>query len=928
MHTPPNPDAPRPDGSTGEYPHAPPTPPGSSLVNLFGSSLVRLSADAFRPANTDDAPTVITPVVPAADAARPAVAGQKLGHFELIEAIGAGGMATVLKARDLELGRTVALKILPPDTARDPEAVTRFKQEARAAAKLDHDNVARVYFCGEDRGLHFIAFEFVEGENLRQRIDRLGRLTPAEAVRFMLQVAAGLGHAADRGVVHRDIKPSNILITSDGRAKIVDMGLARHLESHSVNGGVTQSGVTLGTFDYISPEQAMDPRRADVRSDIYSLGCAFYHALTGRPPVPEGTAAKKLHAHQHEAPTDPRDLNPAVPDGLAMVLARMMAKDPANRYPTPAELIADLSALGRELGLASEGTAETLALGSAARVPAVVGEPPRLPLGLLLGAAAVAVAAAVLFGRPTADPGPPRLPDPAAHTRAVAPDIAAGPPTSKPDAPAKGPVTPDNEAAFADAVNGAKETLAVALRPGHRYDLTRLKAGVLFAGKELTVEPQPAVPGGPTGPPVLVVAAAPPGDEVPAGGFAARGAKRVTLRGIDVRVAAPDGAPEMADPVGLLLAGAEQVVIDSCRVRATGKAAMFKIVGVAVEPPADPGRPADVTVRHTLFDLGPKGVGLRLPERAQASAADCGFGPHAAGIQLRAEEPATAEGAVRLVSCTFVVDRSGAAVAADAGASAVVSAAGCVFAAPVPPRPTTGPPGRCSCGCRTTRPAGCGTRRRTARRTPTSASTRSPPAAGTCRSTRRPGWTPPRRRPPTRGPSSSPARPGSTRTPAPTSARTRPTRSRRSSSTSPASGGCTPTARGGSASSGRSSWPARGSGFTRPRGRRRSRSRRSPPGSGSGWSTRTPRRTTRRPGCTGRSRRPPPTSSRTRRWCWRRTGRCRCRPGGGRRRPARGCGWSATRTTARCSSRTRPRRSATRRCSRPTTASSRSSGSG
>ena len=150
-------------------------------------------------------------------------------------------MAAVLKARDLELGRVVALKILPPEAARDPENVSRFQQEARAAAKLDHENIARVYFCGEDQGLHFIAFEFVEGENLRQLIDRRGTLPAGECVRYMIQVAAGLDHAAERGVVHRDIKPSNIIITPDGRAKIVDMGLARHLDS-AVNGGVTQSG--------------------------------------------------------------------------------------------------------------------------------------------------------------------------------------------------------------------------------------------------------------------------------------------------------------------------------------------------------------------------------------------------------------------------------------------------------------------------------------------------------------------------------------------------------------------------------------------------------------------------------------------------------------------------------------------------------------
>src|SRR5206468_4251971 len=160
------------------------------------------------------------------------------------------------------------------------------------------------FFCGEDQGLHFIAFEFVEGVNLRALLDRRGPLPPAEAVPIMLQVATGLAHAASRGVTHRDIKPSNIIVTPEGRAKIVDMGLAR-----SADGGVTQSGVTLGTFDYISPEQAIEPRNADVRSDIYSLGCTFYHLLTGQPPVPEGTAAKKLHHHQQVPPVDPRELN-------------------------------------------------------------------------------------------------------------------------------------------------------------------------------------------------------------------------------------------------------------------------------------------------------------------------------------------------------------------------------------------------------------------------------------------------------------------------------------------------------------------------------------------------------------------------------------------------------------------------------------------
>ena len=362
---------------------------GSSCQITLGSDLIQSGGPPA--AQDDDAPTVITqkngvPQPPGSSVTRmqamgqqPLVAGRRLGHYELIEAVGAGGMAAVLRARDLELGRIVALKILPPESARDAESVVRFKQEARAAALLDHENVARVYSCGEDQGLYFIAFEFVEGVNMRVMIDRRGTLPARECIGYMIQVAAGLAHAAERDVVHRDIKPSNIVITPDGRAKIVDMGLARQLDAPG-HGGVTQSGVTLGTFDYISPEQALDPRRADVRSDIYSLGCAFYHALTGRPPVPEGTAAKKLHAHQYTEPLDPRQLNAAIPDEVVIVLGRMMAKDPAKRYQTPQELIAYLKGTAERLQLSSDAIERDSVVRAVAQQSALP-QPPRLRWG-------------------------------------------------------------------------------------------------------------------------------------------------------------------------------------------------------------------------------------------------------------------------------------------------------------------------------------------------------------------------------------------------------------------------------------------------------------------------------------------------------------------------------------------------------------------
>lgn len=299
---------------------------------------------------TDDTPTTISRNTPRPmSGAEDDIRGQRLAHFELIEQIGVGGMAAVLKARDTQLDRPVALKILPPDMAADPENIRRFHQEARAAAKLDHENVARVFFCGEDQGLHFIAFEFVEGENLRQVMDRKGgRLGVAESLSYILQVAAGLAHAAQRGVVHRDIKPSNIIITPTGRAKLVDMGLARSLERQNGH-SLTHSGVTLGTFDYISPEQALEPREADERSDIYSLGCTLYHMLTGRAPVPDGTAARKLHHHQHVKPVDPREFVPDLPDEVVLILDRMMAKKIEDRYQKASQLVQHLLQVARKL---------------------------------------------------------------------------------------------------------------------------------------------------------------------------------------------------------------------------------------------------------------------------------------------------------------------------------------------------------------------------------------------------------------------------------------------------------------------------------------------------------------------------------------------------------------------------------------------------
>ncbi|WZO97364.1 serine/threonine-protein kinase [Isosphaeraceae bacterium EP7] len=278
--------------------------------------------------------------------------GESLDQFVLEDGIGVGGMGAVYRALDAQLDRYVALKILPPEQAVDPEVVQRFYQEGRAAARLDHENIARVYSIGHDAAIHYIAFEYIDGTTIRQRVDATGPLPVGEAVNFTLQIANALIHASERGVVHRDIKPSNIIVTHQGRAKLVDMGLARRFERGG-DEGLTQSGMTLGTFDYISPEQARDPRDVDVRSDLYSLGCTLFHMLAGRPPFAEGTVLQKLIQHQEEPVPEIRDINPDVPSELSAILNRLMAKDRDNRFQTPEQLVRDLLIVAGSMGLRS-----------------------------------------------------------------------------------------------------------------------------------------------------------------------------------------------------------------------------------------------------------------------------------------------------------------------------------------------------------------------------------------------------------------------------------------------------------------------------------------------------------------------------------------------------------------------------------------------
>jgi len=294
--------------------------------------------------------------------------GTNLGPYRLERFIGGGGMGAVFRALDTTLDRVVAVKVLAGRQADDEEMLRRFRNEAQSAARLDHENIGRVHAVGSDGGWHFIVLEYIEGRNVRDIVREDGPFDVARTVVVAIQVADALEHASERSVVHRDIKPSNIVITPAGRARIVDMGLAR---LHQVTGDrdLTISGMTLGTFDYISPEQARDPRSADVRSDLYSLGCSIFFMLAGRPPFADGTMVQKLLQHQQDPPPAIESLRPDVPRRLAAILGRLMEKDPADRYQRPAVLAADLLAFADEqrIELGGQRPAPVVAAGSRTR---------------------------------------------------------------------------------------------------------------------------------------------------------------------------------------------------------------------------------------------------------------------------------------------------------------------------------------------------------------------------------------------------------------------------------------------------------------------------------------------------------------------------------------------------------------------------------
>jgi eukaryotic-like serine/threonine-protein kinase len=271
------------------------------------------------------------------------------GRYELVELIGRGGMSSVWKAHDRLLDRTIAIKLLHEQFTLDEEYVERFRREARSVAQLSHPNIVTVIDRGEDEGRQYIVFEYVDGENLKQLIERSGPLPVRDALLLTLQMARALGFAHERGLIHRDVKPQNVLLSEDGQPKMTDFGIARSVDVE----GVTITGTVLGTSEYIAPEQARG-QRVDALTDVYSLGVLLYELLAGRVPFQGESFVAIALRHVNEPAPSVLELRPDCPPRVGLAVERAMAKRPEQRFESMRELCAELEACLYELDSSSE----------------------------------------------------------------------------------------------------------------------------------------------------------------------------------------------------------------------------------------------------------------------------------------------------------------------------------------------------------------------------------------------------------------------------------------------------------------------------------------------------------------------------------------------------------------------------------------------
>src|SRR5215472_6301639 len=259
------------------------------------------------------------------------------GRYRLEARIGSGGMSTVYRALDETLQRQVAVKLMNREVASDSDQLERFRREARAVAQLSHPHIVGVIDAGEDEGRPYIVFEYVEGETLKERIRRVGRLPIAEAVAYAIEIARALGAAHARHIVHRDVKPQNVLIDEEGSAKVTDFGIARTLDEE----GLTADGRVLGTTDYVSPEQALG-QYVTGQSDLYSLGVVLFEMLSGQVPFKGESQVAVAMRHVREEIPDVQLLRSDLAAATASVVDRAVAKDLAHRYPDATSMVADL----------------------------------------------------------------------------------------------------------------------------------------------------------------------------------------------------------------------------------------------------------------------------------------------------------------------------------------------------------------------------------------------------------------------------------------------------------------------------------------------------------------------------------------------------------------------------------------------------------
>lgn len=292
---------------------------------------------------------------------QPDLTGRTLGDFQILRRIGTGGMGQVYLARQLSLKREVALKLLKGELSANPVALARFEAEAQAVAKLNHPNIVHIHQIGEADGLRYMVLEFVEGRNLRDYMARKGPPDLPVTLSVMRQVALALQKAHEQGIVHRDIKPENILVTRKVEVKVTDFGLSRFFSTDGPALNLTQSGVTLGTPLYMSPEQVQG-HAVDHRSDIYSFGVTCYHLLAGEPPFRGASAFEVALKHVQEFPRPLAELRPDLPPDLCGMVHKMMAKGAADRYQSAREIVRDLIKVRDGLATGTAGLGATHAL--------------------------------------------------------------------------------------------------------------------------------------------------------------------------------------------------------------------------------------------------------------------------------------------------------------------------------------------------------------------------------------------------------------------------------------------------------------------------------------------------------------------------------------------------------------------------------------